>query len=205
MAMGKRLFAVTAGFLGTFCCASTPPAADGLQSVALSVAQKEGASELGCEAVTTEVLKHQTIEEGQTIDGSEVPHLGVYQIDVSGCGKRTTYVVSCDVQQKNCIAGTLQKNTEGEPQLADKLQRDAVRAAQLRGAADFGCLTATTDVLRHETIEEGQTTGQEEPPHRAVYSIVVSGCGKRTTYVVACDDRRKGSCVAGTVQGTAHE
>jgi hypothetical protein len=58
----------------------------------------------------------------------------------------------------------------------------------------------TTEVLRQETIEEPQGTGWYERAHRAAYSIAVSGCGKRATYAVACDDRQKIVCNIGVVQ-----
>ena len=186
-------------------CASNPLPAEGLQPVALSTAQQRGAADLGCSAAIAQILNKETIQEPQETGRSETPRLTAYTIDVSGCGKRSTYLVSCDDQQKNCVANSLQKKSEGGPQLADKLRPDAVRAAQLRGAGDFGCLRETTEVLRQETIEEGRTTGGYEPPHRAVYSIAVSGCGKRTTYDISCDDRWKNSCVVGTVQSPARE
>jgi hypothetical protein len=172
--------------------------ADKLQPLAVSTAQQRGVSEFACEAVTGKVLRQETVE-GQTTGWSEIPHRAVYTIDVSGCGKRTKYLVSCNDRPKNCVAGTVQE-TAGPLLLADKLQPQAVGVAQQRGAADLGCPAATTQVLRKETIEDGQTTGWSEIPHLAAYSIAVSGCGKRATYAVACDDRKKSVCVAGTVQ-----
>jgi hypothetical protein len=103
------------------------------------------------------------------------------------------------------VASTLRNTEEGAPrQLADELQPDAVKAAQQRGATELACPAATTEVLRQETLEEPQTTGWHDPPHRAVYNIAVSGCGKRTTVAVACDNR-KNSCVTGTVQNTERQ
>jgi hypothetical protein len=175
--------------------------ADKLQPGAVSAAQQTGKSELGCEAVTTKVLRQETIAEPQGTGWYEPPHRAAYTIDVSGRGTRTTYLVSCDDRQKNCVAGTLQEKTEGGPaQLADTLQPEAVKVAQQRGASDLGCPTAATEVLRQETIQEVQTTGWYEPAHRAAYNVAVSGCGKRATYAVACDDRKKSVCLAGRVQ-----
>src|SRR5215469_7878743 len=175
--------------------------ADDLQPGAVSAAQKSGRSDLTCEAVTTEVIGQETIQEAQGAGWHEPPHKAAYTIDVSGCGMRTTYLVSCDDRQKNCVTGTFQKKAEGgPPQLADKLQPDAERVAQQHGAADLECPAATTEVLRQATIEDVQTTGWYEPPHHAAYSIAVSGCGKRVTYAVACDDRETHVCIAGSVQ-----
>ena len=175
--------------------------ADDLQPGAVSAAQQSGRSDLTCEAVTTEVIGQETIQEAQGTGWHELPHKAAYTIDVSGCGRRTTYLVSCDDRQKNCVTGTFQKKAErGPAQLSDKLQPDAERVAQQHGAADLECPAATTEVLRQATIEDVQTTGWYEPPHHAAYSIAVSGCGKRVTYAVACDDRDKHVCVASSVQ-----
>src|SRR5215469_2810331 len=87
-----------------------------------------------------------------------------------------------------------------KPPPAERLQPVAVSAAQQRRAADLGCPAATTEVLRQETLEGAQTTGWYETPHRAVYSIAVSGCGMRATYAVPRDDRQKSVCLPGKIQ-----
>jgi hypothetical protein len=147
--------------------------------------------------VTTQVLRQETIQEVQGTGWYEQPRRAAYSVDVSGCGKRTAYLVSCDSRKKDCAAGRFQEKTQnGPPQIADKWQAAATSEAQKRGTAEFGCAEATTEVLRQETIQEVQTTGWYEPPHRAVYGIGVSGCGKRVTYLVTCDDW-KNMCVVG--------
>ena len=174
--------------------------ADDLQPGAVTAAQQSGRSDLACEAVTTQVLRQETIQEAQGTGWHDPPHKAAYTIDVSGCGMRTTYLVSCDDRQKNCVTGTVQKKAEGgPPQLADKLQPDAERVAQQHGAAELECPAPTTEVLRQQTVEEVQTTGWYEPPHHVAYSIAVSGCGRRVTYAVACDDREERVCLAGGV------
>jgi hypothetical protein len=182
--------------------ASTAPRqlADSLQSGAVGAAQQRGAADLGCPAATGEVLDQKTIEEPQGTGWYEPPHRAVFTIAVSGCGKISRYVVSCDDRHGDCVADTVQKKEPGQPQLADKLQPEAMRLAQQRGAADLGCPAATTEVLKQATLEEAQTTGWTEAPHRAIYSIAVSGCGKRATYGVACDSLQKSVCRAGSVQ-----
>jgi hypothetical protein len=87
-----------------------------------------------------------------------------------------------------------------KPPSAEALESVALSAARQRDAADLGCPAATTEVLRQETIEGGQTTGWYGTPHRAAYSTAASGCGKRATYAVARDDRQKSVCLAGSVQ-----
>jgi hypothetical protein len=87
-----------------------------------------------------------------------------------------------------------------KPPPAEALQPVAESAAQQRRAADLECPAATTEVLRQATIEEARTTGWYETPHRAAYSTAVSGCGKRATYPVACDERQKSVCIPGKIQ-----
>src|SRR3974390_3234483 len=80
--------------------------------------------------------------------------------------------------------------------LEDVLQPSAVKVAQERGASELGCPAATAEVISKHAIEEPQTTGWYELPRRAAYTIAVSGCDKRTTYLVACN-KFKSACKAG--------
>jgi hypothetical protein len=43
----------------------------------------------------------------------------------------------------------------------------------------------------------GDTTGWYEPPYRALYTVTIAGCGKNTTYLVGCDNKRN-RCATGT-------
>jgi hypothetical protein len=188
--------------------AAPPPPrelADELEPDAVKVAQQTGAAELKCPSTAAEVIRSETLQEVQTTGWYEPPHRAAYNIAVSGCGNRTSYLVTCSDKNKACVAGALQKAEPGSPSpIVAETQPDAMRAAQQRGAAELECPAAVTEVLRAETIQEVQTTGWYEPPHRAVYSVAVSGCGKRTMYVVACDNRKK-ACVPGRLQNDASE
>jgi len=75
-----------------------------------------------------------------------------------------------------------------------------VQAAQDRGSKELECPAATTKVNRKETVEEGQTTGWYDAPYRALYTITVAGCGKKTTYLVACN-KKENRCAAGSPRG----
>jgi hypothetical protein len=111
--------------------------------------------------------------------------------------------VSCDDRKKACAVGGLQEKAEGAPpDLADKLLPGAVTVAQKTGSSELDCPAATTRVLRQETIQEPQGTGWYDPPHRALYTVAVSGCGKSTTYLVSCDTEKNG-CAAGGLQNAA--
>jgi len=192
----KRFFAFSALTIPAMLYASQP-LEDALQPSAVTVAQQRGASELGCPAAEAKVLRKQAIEEPQMSGWYEFPHQAEYTIAVSGCGKRTTYLVICNKFHSACKAGPVPPPTPAPRQLADELQPDAVKASQQRGSKDFACPTTTAEVTHQENIMEGETTGWgSEAPNRAVYAVTVKGCGKQTAYLVACDKKKKGCATA---------
>ena len=172
-------------------CATTQLVEE-LQPDALRVAQQRGASDLGCSAATAEVTNKKTIEEPQMTGWYEPPKQAEYTIGVTGCGKRTSYLVACN-KLRVCETASFSSATPSfvPRQLADELQPNATQAAQQRGSKELDCPAATVTVMRKETIEEAQTTGWYESPHRAGYSVAVTGCGKQTTYLVACNNKSK--------------
>jgi hypothetical protein len=207
---GKRTtYAVGCNKFGSTCEAGPVPAAgdsgalqqlaDELKPGALKAAEERAAKELACQTTTAEVVRQETIIEGQTTGWSaEAPHRAAYAVTVKGCGKQTGYLVECDTQQKGCATAGPQQAQAGpqRPQLADELQPGAVKVAQERGAKDLACPAAAAQVNRKATIEEGQTTGWYEAPNRALYTITVAGCGKETVYLVACN-KKENRCAAG--------
>src|SRR5215472_6752164 len=130
----RKFFAFSAFTIPAMLCASQP-LEDALQPSAVKVAQQRGASELGCPAATAEVISKHAIEESQTTGWYEFPRRAEYTIAVTGCGKRTTYLVACNKFKSACKAGPVPTSTGSVTrQLADELQPDAVNAAQQRGA-----------------------------------------------------------------------
>ena len=177
---------------------SAHPLANELEPEAVRAAQQRGSDQLGCPAATAQVRRKEAIEEGQATGWYDPPHRALYTVDVTGCGKKVSYLVSCDKEVKGCATGGLQNAPAGGPtQLADKMQPDAIKAAQQRGSIELQCATTTTEVTRKETIEESQTTGWYEPPYRAIYIVKVAGCEKSTAYLVACNSKTQ-NCATGT-------
>jgi predicted metal-binding protein len=164
------------------CSVAADLPAEALQPNALRAAQQRGATELGCPAATADVMSKKTIEEPQATGWYEPPHRAAYTVAVAGCGKHTNYSVACD-DRKSCVAGAVSTASSSPPpaQLADTMQPDAVWAAQGRASSALGCPSVRAEVLTKETIQEAQITGWYEAPHRAEYTIGVSGCGKRVT------------------------
>jgi hypothetical protein len=204
VACNKFKSACKAGPVPTPTGSATPrQLADELQPDAVNAAQQRGAKDFACPATTAKVMRQETIMEGQTTGwGAEAPHRAVYAVTVKGCGKQTGYLVECETGKKGCAtAGSQPSEAESQrPQLADELQPGAVRVAQERGSKELECPAAAAKVNRKETVEEGQTTGWYAAPYRALYTVTVSGCGKKTTYLVACN-KKENRCAAGRPNG----
>jgi len=200
VACNKFKSACKAGPVPTSTGSATPrQLADELQPDAVNAAQQRGAKDFACPATTAKVMRQETIMEGQTTGwGAEAPHRAVYAVTVKGCGKQKGYLVECDKAKKGCATAGSQPSQAGSqrPQLADELQPSAMRVAQERGSRELECPAATAKVNRKETIEEAQTTGWYELPYRALYTVTVSGCGKKTAYLVACN-KKQNRCAAG--------
>jgi len=88
---------------------------------------------------------------------------------------------------------------QSQEQMVDEMKADATQVAQRRGAFELNCPAATATVLSKEMIQSTITNPRWAPPERAEYTIGVSGCDKRATYLVICAQGGTG-CVAGGAQ-----
>ncbi len=86
---------------------------------------------------------------------------------------------------------------ESQQQMVDQMQPNAVQVAQKRGAFELDCPTATAEVLSKEMIQTAPATVRYMPPERAEYTVGVSGCDKRATYLVVCAEGGTGCVAAG--------
>jgi len=85
---------------------------------------------------------------------------------------------------------------QSEQQMVDEMQADATQVARQRGRFELNCPTATASVLSKEMIQSEIVNPRWAPPQRAEYTVGVSGCNKRATYLVVCAVGGTG-CVAG--------
>ena len=85
-----------------------------------------------------------------------------------------------------------------QAQIVDSMQPDAVHVAQRRGAFEMNCPAATAEVLSKEMIQSPVMNPRFAPPQRAEYTVGVSGCGQRSTYLVVCADGGTGCVAAGS-------
>ncbi len=92
---------------------------------------------------------------------------------------------------------------QSQQQMVDEMQPNAVQVAQKRGAFELDCPAATAEVLSKEMMQTAAPTMRYMPPERAEYTVGVSGCGKRATYLVVCAEGGTG-CVAGGSHNETH-
>jgi hypothetical protein len=82
-----------------------------------------------------------------------------------------------------------------QQQIVDSMEPDAIHVAQRRGAFELNCPAATATMLSKEMVQSPMVNPRFAPPQRAEYTVGVSGCGQRSTYLVVCADGGTG-CVA---------
>ena len=93
-------------------------------------------------------------------------------------------------------AATLTGCASGPP-FIDQAQAEAMTMAQRRAAFEFNCPAAAPQLLSRETL---QPISFRFGIERAEYTIGVSGCGQRATYVVICPDQPGSTCFAAAVR-----
>jgi hypothetical protein len=79
------------------------------------------------------------------------------------------------------------------PPFIDQAQPEAIAMAQRRAQFELACPAASAQVLSRETL---QPISFRFGIERAEYTIGVTGCGKRATYVVICPDQAGSTCFA---------
>ena len=92
------------------------------------------------------------------------------------------------------LAALLAAGCASGPPLIDVMQPEAMSTATRRAQFELNCPAGvSTELISRETIPPISINfGQE----RAEYTIGVSGCGKRASYVVICSQYTQG-CFAG--------
>jgi hypothetical protein len=86
---------------------------------------------------------------------------------------------------------------QSQQQMVDEMQSDATQVAKQRGKFELNCPTATAQVLSKEMIQSEIVNPRWAPPQRAEYTVGVSGCDKRATYLVVCAEGGTGCVAAG--------
>lgn len=76
------------------------------------------------------------------------------------------------------------------------IQPKAMQTAETRGRFELNCPAATATLLNEQDVAPALQAVRYRAPDRAVFTVGVSGCGKRATYVVVCPNDGSGSCFA---------
>src|SRR5262249_16106780 len=82
-------------------------------------------------------------------------------------------------------------------QFLDSKQAMAMQTAVSRGQFEMKCAAGTPVLISREVIQPALQGPWVNGIQRAEYTIGVSGCGQRTTFVVVCPDGGEGCFGAG--------
>ncbi len=83
------------------------------------------------------------------------------------------------------------------PPFIEQMQPEAINTAVRRGQFEMDCPAATGQILSQELLQPLIQTFRYWGPERAEYTVGVSGCGQRATYIVICPDNGSLSCFPG--------
>ena len=95
------------------------------------------------------------------------------------------------------MVGLIVAGCASGPPFIDQMQPQAVDMAVRRGQFEMNCPAATGEMIARETLQPLVQTFRYTGPERAEYTVGVSGCGQRATYIVICPDNGSNSCFAG--------
>ena len=95
------------------------------------------------------------------------------------------------------LAAALIAGCASQAQLLDGLQAPAVQTAESRAQFDWNCPQATGQILSREMVQPVLQGPLVNGIQRAEYTVGVSGCGRRGTYVVVCPVGGGGCFAAG--------
>ncbi len=84
-----------------------------------------------------------------------------------------------------------------QTQFLDSKQATATQTALNRAQFEMNCPEATADVISREVIQPALQGPYVGGIQRAEYTIGVTGCGKRSTFVVICPEGGEGCFAAG--------
>jgi hypothetical protein len=97
-----------------------------------------------------------------------------------------------------CLAAALiAAGCASQAQFLDSRQGMAMQTAVSRGQFEMNCPGATGIILSREVVQPAIQAPALGGLQRAEFTIGVSGCGKRTTFVVVCPDEGDGCFAAG--------
>ncbi len=85
---------------------------------------------------------------------------------------------------------------QSDQQALASSQSEAMGVAVKRGQFELNCPAATGSVLSSQMVQPAINGPLMRGPERAEYTIGVSGCNQRQTYVVVCPQDGSNGCFA---------
>jgi hypothetical protein len=82
-------------------------------------------------------------------------------------------------------------------QMLDNAQPMAIQAAVSRGQFDLNCPGATGQIISREVVQPAMQGPWVNGIQRAEFTVGVSGCDKRKSYIVVCPQGGNGCFAAG--------
>jgi hypothetical protein len=84
-----------------------------------------------------------------------------------------------------------------QTQMLDNAQPMAIQAAVSRGRFDIGCPSATGQIISREVVQPAMQGPWVNGIPRAEFTVGVSGCDRRKSYIVICPQGGNGCFAAG--------
>jgi hypothetical protein len=106
---------------------------------------------------------------------------------------RTTSVAAFATAAVAAVAGCT-----STAEYMQKLEPQAVETAVNRGKFEMNCPAATRSILSKDMLQPAVQGIRFSGPERAEYTVGVSGCGQRATYLVICPLDQSGCWSAGS-------
>jgi hypothetical protein len=95
------------------------------------------------------------------------------------------------------VAALVSAGCVSQAQFLENKQAMAVQTATSRGQFELNCPDASGTILSKEVVQPALQGPLIAGLQRAEFTVGVTGCGKRTTFVVVCPDEGDGCFAAG--------
>jgi hypothetical protein len=86
---------------------------------------------------------------------------------------------------------------QSSAQMLEKMEPQAIQTAVNRGKFEMNCPNATGTILSKTVLQPAVEAVRFSGPERAEYTIGISGCSERATYLVICPLDSSGCWSAG--------
>ncbi len=93
------------------------------------------------------------------------------------------------------MAAVIASGCASGPPFIEVAQPMAMQTAQRRAQFEFNCQAVNAQILPQENVQSPLEYTRFAPPPRVEYTVGVSGCGQRQTYLVICTEG-SGGCFA---------